>query len=188
MTTSDAQSPAPPTACLAAIEALPAVLLDQPLDYVFADHFRQRCVCGVLKAFAETGKASRIDAEAVIAYLDHDLRLHYRDEDEDLFPAIRKRAHLHDNLEKLLDQLSEDHRQAAPLSEAIIHILATPSAVNPRNFETTERDIMLEYAKSEQRHLSIENGIVLVIARKRLIDADLKSMSQSMKMRRGLPM
>ena len=122
----------------------------------------------------------------MIAYLRDDLHLHYRDEDEDLFPVLKRRAHANDNLEDLLVRLSEDHRQATSKTEAIIQILVTPTITESRVFERADRDRMAAYAESEQRHLAIENGIVLVIARMRLTHADLKSISQSMKVRRGM--
>jgi hypothetical protein len=45
---------------------------------------------------------------------------------------------------------------------------------------------MIAYVEGEQRHLSVEAGIVLVIARKRLASADLRELSRSMKTRRGV--
>jgi hypothetical protein len=45
---------------------------------------------------------------------------------------------------------------------------------------------MLAYAASEYRHLSVENGIMLVIARKRLTAADIKAIARAMKARRGV--
>ena len=44
----------------------------------------------------------------------------------------------------------------------------------------------LDFAKRERDHLAIENGIVMVTARKRLKGVDRDSMCRAMRRRRGL--
>lgn len=171
--------------CDFTIEALPVALLDEPLDYLFADHYRQRCVATALRRFAETGSAARREADMVIAYLDHDLPLHHEDEDLDLFPAVRRRAHLEDDLGVVLARLGEEHRQAKPTIREIVGMLAVRLADDPVPLRRTARQTILAYARSEQRHIAIENSVVLAIARRRLVKRDLTAMSRTMKARRG---
>jgi len=47
-------------------------------------------------------------------------------------------------------------------------------------------EAMQAYAASEMRHLALENGVVLALARIRLTRPDLKAISRSMKLRRGV--
>ncbi len=96
----------PPEAAAAIVEALPFSLIDTPLDYIFADHFRQRSVCVALKRFAEHGRVPRSEADMVTAFLDRELSLHHEDEDQDLFPAVRRRALPEDDLGAVLARLS----------------------------------------------------------------------------------
>lgn len=169
------------------VEAIPFTLIDAPLDYIFADHFRQRCVCVALKRFAEDGRVARGEADMVTAFLDRELPLHHQDEDEDLFPAVRRRALPEDNLGAVIARLSEDHRLSNSMVRTIIDALsATPNA-DPVKLDREAREVMQAYAASEHRHLAMENGIVMVLARIRLKPADLRSISQAMKLRRGVP-
>lgn len=169
---------------LAQLAALPSALLDEPLEFIFADHFRQRSLCAVLRSVAHGRRVSRASAETVLAFLSHDLLLHHQDEDADLFPALRQRAEAEDELPPILDRLSEDHRQAAPLIDEIVAVLSAKPAPDPISIPAAAAETMFAYIVGEQRHLSIENGIVLVIARKRLKQADLATMSMAMKARR----
>ncbi|NJL50386.1 MAG: hemerythrin domain-containing protein [Blastochloris sp.] len=169
------------------IEALPFGLIDEPLDYLFADHFRGRCICLMLQRFAELHEASRKDADTVIAFLTHDLPLHYADEEIDLFPLLRKRALVEDDLGIPLARLTADHRALEAQAEHIVDVLAASPALDRVLITTVEAENMLAYAASEHAHLAIENGIILAIARIRLTRSDLKALSQSMKLRRGVP-
>ncbi|MGL4240394.1 MAG: hemerythrin domain-containing protein, partial [Beijerinckiaceae bacterium] len=94
-----------------AIEPMPFALLDEPLEYLFADHFRQRSVCQLIRRFARTGSARRKDADRVAAFLQDDVAIHHEDEDNDLVPALRRRALPQDALGPVLARLAEDHRR-----------------------------------------------------------------------------
>ena len=165
---------------------LAAALLDRPLEFIHADHLRHRAICAAMRRFAEQGMASRADADRIVAYLAHDRRLHHEDEDLDLFPALRRRAQVADDLGALLTGLSEDHRHADPMSQAIVDALAAHPDEDPIHIGSQTAELFQDYAAREHRHLAIENGVVLAIARIRLTRADLKTVSHNMKIRRGI--
>ncbi len=171
---------------LAQLEALPLSMLDEPLDFIFADHFRQRSLCTVLRSFARSRRVPRESADKVQAFLAHDLSLHRQDEDADLFPALRKRAEPEDGLSTILARLSEDHRQSSPLIADIVAALSVKPVRDLITIPAAAAETMFAYVAGERRHLSVENGIVLVIARKRLAPAVLRKLSRSMKTRRGV--
>lgn len=175
----------PPEAA-AIVDAIPFSLIDTPLDYILADHFRKRSICAALKRFAEDGRAARGEADMVTAFLDRELPLHHDDEDEDLFPAVRRRALPEDELGAVLARLSEDHRLSDGMVRTIVGALsATPGAATVK-LDRPAREVMQAYSASEHRHLAMENGIVMAIARIRLRPSDLKAISQAMKQRRGV--
>ncbi len=72
------------------VEAMPLSLLDEPLAYIFADHFRQRKICSALRRFALAGRVDHREAEAVAAFLKRDVALNHEDEQQDLFPAVQR--------------------------------------------------------------------------------------------------
>lgn len=167
------------------LEPLPAELLDRPLDYILADHGRQRAVCAALRGFAERGEGARADAASVLGYLTGDLETHHRDEEEDLFPALRRRAAPEDNLARTLDRLGEDHRETHAVAAALGRALAAAPCAETVRFARPARRIMQAHAASQHRHLAVENGVVLALARIRLTRGDLTDISRAMKARRG---
>jgi hypothetical protein len=142
----------------------PLRLLERPLEYLLADHFRQRSLCAELRAIADKRSVARGVADAM----------------------MRRRLRREDNLGVILAQLIEDHRQTETMSEEIVEALAGDAAADPIAISQTIAQLILAFADSEHRHLAIENGIVLVIARKRLGHSDLNDISRKMKMRRGI--
>lgn len=167
------------------VEAMPSSLLDEPLAYIFADHFRQRKICSALRRFALEGKVDHREAENVAAFLNHDVPLNHEDEQKDLFPAVQRRALQEDNLGVVLGRLLEDHQLAEPVIRQIVAELSCQPAEVVKVSPAT-RELMQSYASSESGHLAIENGIVLAIARIRLTKGDLETMARGMKARRGV--
>ncbi|PTM42884.1 hemerythrin domain-containing protein [Bosea sp. 124] len=168
-------------------EPVPATLLDAPLEYILVDHFRQRSLCAAMRRFAQQGRVDRAEVDAVVAYLRRDLGLHHRDEEEDLFPLLLRRALPEDDLAGALARLAEDHRQSRVMVEAIIEMLVARPGEDSVKLGRAGRKLLLDYAASEHHHLAAENGIVLAIARIRLTRGDLRTMSRSMRDRRGVP-
>jgi hemerythrin-like domain-containing protein len=165
---------------------VPLNLLDQPLDFILAEHHRHRTFCTRLRQASENRQLSRIDADRIVAYLTQDLELHHADEDEDLFPALRKRALPEDDLGAVLARLGEDHRRGAAMIEAVVDVLSQNPAAEFVRIDTTTAEIMQVYAASEHRHLALENAVVLAIAGVRLHRSDLNKISRNMKARRGV--
>jgi hemerythrin-like domain-containing protein len=168
------------------VEAVPPALLDEPLAYIFADHFRQRQVCAALRRIAQQGWADRAEADSVVEFLTYDLPLHHGDEDKDLFPAVRRRALPEDRLGAILARLAEDHRRAGPLIDRIVSALSLQPGDATIPVDAATREAIQTYVAGESAHVAMENGIVLAIARIRLGKSDLKIMTHGMKARRGL--
>ena len=168
------------------IEPMPAGLLDEPLDYIFADHFRHRRVCEALKRFASEGMAPAREAEIVVRFLQRELLWHHDDEDEDFFPALRRRVRPEDDLIPVLDRLEQDHRRSEGMVEVIAEALAVPPGLSGISLDSKARATMNAFAAAEHRHLALENGIVLTIARIRLTRGDLARIGEAMGRRRGV--
>jgi hemerythrin-like domain-containing protein len=164
----------------------PFALLDEPLAYVLAAHLRQRAICAVLRRFATDRVAARSEADRMTAYLTGDLRLHHEDEDIDLYPALRRRALPADGLGVTLARLGEEHRQGAAMADMIVDVLSAHPADDTVHIDAAAGEAMQAYAASEVRHIALENGVVLAIARIRLTRPDLKAISRGMKQRRGV--
>jgi hemerythrin-like domain-containing protein len=170
---------------IAALQPPRFSLLEEPLEYILADHFRQRSLCVALRRFADVGWAARDEADAVIGFIERDLRLHHEDEDKDLFPMLRRRAMPEDGLGVALARLGDDHRRGVQMASDIVGALAATPSERKQRLDRQVSDLMRAYAASERHHLAIENAVVLAIARIRLTRGDLRTMTRSMKRRRG---
>jgi hemerythrin-like domain-containing protein len=168
------------------IEAISDDLLASPLDYILAEHFRQRLVCNLLEQIVQES-AEQATAGELLDFLERDLPLHVEDEEEDLFPILRRRAHPEDEIDRLLDQLSAEHARDEALLGSVAKALERLRAgkrVAPKGKLAT--DVRM-FAQSQRRHLAIENAVVLPVARLRLTNADLAKLTARMAERRGLP-
>lgn len=168
------------------VDMVPFALLDHPLKYILADHVRLRAVCAAVQGFANAGQARRADADKVVSFLTHDRLIHHADEDEDLFPVVRRKSLPEDNLGAVLARLREDHRRSDAIVEGVVAALSAHPDRDPVRIGPAAGELMQAYAADQQRHLAIENGVVLVIAGIRLTRRDLRTMSRKMKARRGV--
>jgi len=169
------------------IEAIPENLFREPIDYLFADHYRQRIVCKHLDQIAfdpGTDQVAKL-AEVVLDYLERDLPLHIADEEQDLFPRLRARCGSEDRIEGILTQLSEEHARCQELG---LHLSAGLRRL-AEGHSSTQEDAFLEvastFAETQRRHFALEERSVLPLARERLSPSDLAELGRSMAARRG---
>lgn len=171
------------------LEPLPDMLLGQPLDYVLADHLRQRVLCVLCDQIADAvdngGAPDQELAAEVVTYLTRDLVVHVIDEEQDLFPLIRRRAKLEDRIEPTLAQLSGEHATDESLAESIADGLAAflESGTGPPA-DLSEK--LRRFAHSQRHHLALENATVMPLAKRCLKPRDLRDLSGRMAARRGL--
>lgn len=170
--------------CIPSPQALAA--LDGPLEYIFVDHQRHRVACAALRGFAELRQAERAEADQMIAFLSADMPLHHEDEEADLYPALRRRAAPADELGPVLARLIQDHRNGERMADTVVDALGLRPAEDPVRIDLATVELMQAYAALEDRHLAIENAVVLAIARIRLKRSDLRAVSRGMKARRGI--
>ena len=171
------------------IKPVDLALLSKPLDFIRADHSRQRALCRVIEDLVRVPLMDKYKAEMVVAQLGNDLGLHVRDEEEDLFPLLRRRCQPGDDIEAILTMLSEqdfsEERLAKEITDALSGLIAdgTPVREHP-----DLQNKMLQFANRQRRHLELENSIVIPIARARLGESDLIDLSKKMAARRGVRM
>ena len=170
------------------IEAIPENLLREPLDYLSADHFRQRIICKFLDdiAFDPAGAEARRLAAIVLTYLDEELPQHIADEEQALFPLLQDRCRGEDNAERLLAVLSEEHRQDSALCMEVQGGLRSLAVGHEPSHGAAFVRAAAAFAETQRRHLAWEDEVLLPLARERLTAADLREMGRDMAERRGL--
>lgn len=170
------------------IEAMPVDLLREPLVWFFAEHYRHRSVCKRLRDLAKSVAFDEGALREVLQFLDSDLPLHIIDEEDDLFPLLRRRCEADDQIEKVLGMLSGEHASDLHDASAVKSLIA--SALKDRRGPAGYAEaaqIIPPFCRSQERHIAVENAVVLPIARARLREADLCSLGRRLAARRGLP-
>lgn len=168
------------------IEKLPDTLIHEPLNWLFAEHYRHRQLCKLIDMLASSAAYNEEGMNEVIAFLEHDMPLHVLDEEEDLFPLLRRRAVPDDDLEHVLGVLSGEHKTDVDRVSALLFALIkaraarTSPALNPGL-----RTLLTEFATHERKHIALENAVILPIARLRLQPCDLQALSARLAARRG---
>lgn len=160
-------------------------LLGNPLDFIHEDHLRKRLICAMLDRIATDAVPDRDEVAHVREYLARELPLHLADEEEDLFPLLRRACEAEDEIGKVIERLTSDHVHAAEDTPRVIADLVAllPAAGAP---DQEMRGRLARFAAQARRHLIFENAIILPFARLRLKGRDLESLCLRMAQRRGL--
>ena len=172
---------------LPVIEPMPVDLLREPLNWIFAEHHRQRQLCDGLQTLSRVPTFHAALIASVLDYLETDLKMHHIDEEEDLFPLLRRRCLPEDEIEQVLGALAADHVR----EEANAHIVCEGlqkalERGHPPSGDVSFGRTLRAYSHDLRHHLAIENAVVLPIARIRLEQADLDGLSHRMAARRGI--
>lgn len=169
-----------------AIEPVDPRLLADPLDFLEAEHYRQRAALAHLERLrTETS----LDRRAALARLVHDfvatdVAMHVVDEETDLFPILRRRCGARDGIERVFALIAAEHARDLDLARPVMAGLArcAKRAAPDPGFQAA----VTAFVDSQRRHLAWENAFVLPLARKRLTAADRRRLGAAMATRRGL--
>ncbi|OYW83575.1 MAG: cation-binding protein [Asticcacaulis sp. 32-58-5] len=168
------------------IERLPDSLVREPLNWLFAEHYRHRQLCKMIEGMANSASYDDETMLEVINFLTTDMPLHVLDEEDDLFPLLRRRAQPDDDLEHVLGVLGREHKTDDVLIERVLSglIKAQKNRKAP-SLDPSLRQLLIDFVAYERRHIALENAVVLPIARLRLNLSDLQALSARFAARRG---
>lgn len=164
------------------IDASCANLLSSPLEFLYAEHLRQRQFARLLTLIAD-GVINRKTIKEAIAFIEADLAHHILDEELSLFPLLRRACPADDRIDELLALLSEDHRQDEGGSEAVLIVLRRMAG--GESAQARDEAVLRDFADHLRRHLALENGVLLPLAESRMTPDLLRILSQSMTARRN---
>ncbi len=161
----------------AAIDPPDLKLISSPLDFLFAEHLRQRQFAKIL-ALAADDVINRKTIRSVIAFIRADLAQHIRDEEIAFFPSLRRLCGPDDNIDAILDVLAEEHREDETASEAVLSTLQ--KLEKGEKASEAESAALRDFADHLRRHIALENGVLLPIARARMTAEALSLVAQSL--------
>lgn len=177
----------PPPKVDGGIEPISSDLMASPLDFFFAEHFRHRQLCGLIDQLSMTTFFEPGPIAEVVDFLRFEAPIHIIDEEEDLFPLLRRRCLAEDDVEGVLGVLSAEHKADGLLGKVVRTYLERCLEIRAAPGATLEgRRDLTAFAAHERRHLALENAVVLPIARQRLTREDLAGLARRLAARRGM--
>jgi hemerythrin-like domain-containing protein len=167
----------------------PVATFDDPIEMLSVCHGRMQHSLDTLRrleAFLGTRGASEETASAaasILRYFDIAAPLHHQDEDEDVYPALRACVAEDDPLRLTLDELHEEHQK---LDELWAFLRVDLQSIAAGDAVQLDGLLVRQFRDATQRHLAIEDSIVLPYAQ-RLLPADVRQAAgRAMARRRGL--
>lgn len=163
-----------------------------PLGLLSDCHRRVEMFVGVLKAAAaldgrELNADERRSLDNALHYFREAAPKHTADEEESLFPRLRRMGHP-EVLSALrsLDALEKDHRSAEPLHAQVEHLGKRYLAEGclPQPEVEAFRDAVARLASMYQEHIRVEDTTIFPLAARLLSHADQTSLGLEMAARR----
>ncbi len=167
-------------------ESLDHRLIAEPLDYILAEHHRQRTLCQWVDRLAAEPALDRRLARLVAQHIAREMTLHVIDEEEDLFPLLRRRALPEDQIDKVLGLLSGEHAAEGRLGREAVDGLLDALERGDVLLSEEFRHKLRTFSAGQRRHLAVENAVVMPIAERRLTRKDREGLARRMAARRGI--
>lgn len=146
---------------------------------------RARYVYAAMLRIAEDHPLAEDDSSDVASFLRNELPPHLDDEEQDFFPLLRRRCTPEEAIDATLDELLSDHvRERADMA----HVATLMARLEQSEGVLTpaEADEVRAFARHNQRHMIVENAIIVPLARAHLTLRDKDRLLMSMLRRRGL--
>jgi len=161
--------------------------IGDPIRFFYAEHERQKALCDRLDRLIEPIKLERVKPEAniLVRFLTHDLRMHIADEEHDLLPMLELRCLSEDGLDGIMGQIRHEHEMDIDLVDFLLDDLKTLARGGTLHNPTRLFINLKEFTATQRRHLEWENSTILPLAEKRLGEEDLCELRQNMTARRG---
>ncbi|HEY6897902.1 MAG TPA: hemerythrin domain-containing protein [Rhodocyclaceae bacterium] len=161
--------------------------LDEPLEILEACHGRieqkfqtlEKLLAHLPKFGADAAAQTAITG--VLRYFDSAAQHHHEDEEQDLFPCLRRLAPDDAELMALLDRLLEQHQSLATAWQALRAELV---AVAAGDAAALHADTVACAASGYRQHIALENGELLPRARQVLPKGEVEILSRAMTARR----
>jgi iron-sulfur cluster repair protein YtfE (RIC family) len=156
-----------------------------PIEFILAEHLNHRRMCRALERLAAADEFDAAKITGLLDFIRFDLTLHVIDEEEDFFPMLRQRCQAEDVVDEVLERLTLEHAEDKALSVRVRDVLNACLIIrNPPHAIEGGPEALAAFAKHEMRHLTLENAVIVPLARRRFNAEDLRILSKRLLVRR----
>jgi hemerythrin-like domain-containing protein len=158
---------------------------EEALDFILFEHLKHREMCNELDRLAVAPNVDVARTSKLAEFIRVDMAMHVFDEEEDLFPLLRSRCTLEDQINEALDRFDREHDADRDLAAEVRVILCKAVAEStPPSQIPGAADALHAFAQSQRRHMMLENGVLIPLARRRLTKDDLTALGKRFASRR----
>lgn len=158
---------------------------EQALDFILYEHLRHREMCEALDRLADAERFDREEVGRLAEFIRSDLSSHVCDEEEVFFPMLRKRCLPEDEIVVALDRMNREHEEDRALSaEVRLVLLAAVTESRPPSSIAGGAEALRRFAKNQRRHMTLENAVLIPLARRRLTAEDNRRLGRRLAARR----
>ena len=157
------------------IDGVPLEYLSDPLDYIFADNFRCRVLCNVLDVIDAHSSVGAAALETCRSFLLADFLTHIADEKQALFPLLLERTTAEDGVLDVIRRRRTSFATVNRVADELSRLGAGQWAIRDAT------GLIHSFVAAEREHITIENVVVLPVARRRLRAADLEWLGAMMR-------
>ncbi len=161
--------------------------VEDPLEFIFGEHERIRQCWDRLEGLAAdvTAPHARETARSILRFIEADLPLHIADEEEGLFPLLRRRSPSDDKIHAVVELLSREHRDDVEQGRSMVKALRAIAAGRA----PADGEMFAAYARAfvmlQLRHQAVENNVVMTAAFDRLSPEDVTELGRAIAARRA---
>lgn len=157
-----------------------------PLDWFAREHEHHRRMCAQMRDLAISRMFDRTALVAMAEFVERELAQHLRDEEQELFPLLTRRAQPDDGAAEVLQRLYTEHRHNREHAQAIaVHLRRCLDERRAPGDDPLAGPALASFATHELAHLALENAVVLPLARLRLTGRDLSGLRRRLSQKRA---
>lgn len=159
-----------------------------PMQFIHAEHARIRACCEQLVRLADhlDAEDAAESAASILAFLENELPKHVVDEEQDLFPLLKRRSRPGDRIAPVVELLRLEHRDDVEFGHALLEPLHAISTGHRPNDLPWFRNYVRTFQTLQHRHHALEDKVVMPLASERLTEDDKAELGEKMAARRGV--
>jgi hemerythrin-like domain-containing protein len=158
---------------------------EEALDFILFEHMKHREMCKALDQLADSAAFDPKEAARLAEFIRVDLTMHVFDEEEDFFPLLQRHCLPEDEIGVALERMEREHAEDRDLSARVrIALLDVVTQRKPPSQIPGAAETLKAFAQNQRRHMTLENAVLIPLARRRLSAQDIEALGLRLAARR----